>query len=474
MLQPKQSQSGPPPTFSTGYKVWLLFLLLLVYACSFLDRIVIAVLARPIKADLGLSDFQIGLLGGLAFALIYTIAGIPLGRLAERHHRVRLISVCIIIWSGFAALCGVAGNFWQMVLFRAGVGIGEAGATPAAHSLIADHFPPNRRATALSIYALGVPVGVLAAAFAGGWLAQTFGWRHAFIVLGLPGILLGLLVVLTLREPIRGTYDDASGGAGAEVPSLIQVLKRLWSMGAARHMIIGTAIGAFGLQAINQFIPIYLGRVFGMGLANAGFTFGVVVGVGGFIGIGLGGWLSDHLSPRDRRWYSWVPGLATVAGVPLALVAFTNGDETTAVALIFAFILLVMSWNGPTFSVVHASVHPRMRASSTAIVLLVMSLIGHGLGPAAIGLVSDHVATGAYTGDGVYGQVCVGVAAQQGACATAAAAGIRAGMVYFTFFLAWAGLHYLWAGRFLGAAKTESDLPAPHPWLVTPPAQHEE
>ncbi|OYW20248.1 MAG: hypothetical protein B7Z52_02515, partial [Burkholderiales bacterium 12-64-5] len=153
----KEDMEAPRPAFeetSALYKVWLLVLLVLVYACSFLDRIVIAVLARPIKAELGLSDFQVGLLGGLAFALIYTVAGLPLGRLAERAHRVRLISVCIIIWSAFAALCGMAANFWQMVLFRAGVGIGEAGCTPAAHSLIGDQYPPHRRATALAIYAL--------------------------------------------------------------------------------------------------------------------------------------------------------------------------------------------------------------------------------------------------------------------------------------------------------------------------------
>ncbi|MFG1391659.1 spinster family MFS transporter [Xanthobacter agilis] len=465
----KEDTAAPRPAFektSALYKVWLLVLLVLVYACSFLDRIVIAVLARPIKADLGLSDFQVGLLGGLSFALVYTVAGLPLGRLAERTHRVRLIAVCIVIWSAFAALCGMAANFWQMVLFRAGVGIGEAGCTPAAHSLIGDQFPPHRRATALAVYALGVPIGVLAAAFGGGWLAQTFGWRYAFIILGLPGILLGVLTFLTLREPARGRYDGAAGAASAEVPPFSEVLRRLWAKRAARHMIIGTAIGAFGLQAINQFIPIYLGRIFGMSLLQAGFTFGITVGVGGFIGIALGGYLSDLLAHRDKRWYSWVPGFASVLGAPVAYLAFAQSSETLAIAGIFLFLVLVMSWNGPTFAVVHAAVHPRMRASSTAVVLLVMSLIGHGLGPAAIGLVSDTLAGHAFTGTGAYLAACAGPAAsnpQATACAAAAATGIRLSMICFTVFLVWAGLHYLWAARSLREDTRATDLPQTRP-----------
>lgn len=446
-----------PESYSIKYQVWLLFVLVLVYACSFLDRIVIAILARPIKADLMLTDFELGLLGGLSFGLLYAIAGIPMGRLAEKKHRVGIITVCIMAWSAFAALCGMAQNFWQMVLYRAGVGIGEAGGTPAAHSLIADHFRAEKRATALSIYALGVPIGVLIASFAGGALAQTFGWRQTFIILGLPGIVIGLLVFFTLKEPRRGMADRAvSAESLKEVPPIWAVVKRLWQMRAARHMIIGTTIGAFALQGINQFIPVYLGRIFEMGLAKAGFTFGVIVGIGGLAGLALGGYLSDKLAVKDKRWYGWVTGLATISAVPVAAYGFISNDVTIATAAIFGYMVLVMTWNGPVFSVVHASVHPRMRASATAVVLLAISVIGQALGPVAIGYVSDWFATQSFTVGGVYKDVCVlgmGKLAPGSeaaiACAKSAADGIRGGMLSFVPLIAWAGLHYIWACRFL-------------------------
>ncbi len=441
------------PSYSVAYKAWFLFLLVLIYACSFLDRIITAVVAQPMKIDLGLTDFQVGLLGGLAFALLYTFAGIPLGRLAESRRRVRIITVCIVAWSAFAALCGTAQNFWQMVFLRAGVGVGEAGGTPSAHSLIADHFAPARRATALSIYALGVPVGVLAAAFGGGWVAQHLGWRLAFMVLGVPGLALGLLALLTLREPPRGFSEGKHGSVSAEVPSFVSVIKRLWQMKGARHMIIAIGIGSFAVQAINQFIPIYIARVFGLGVARAGFTFGVIVGVGGFIGIGLGGTLADWLAPRDKRWYAWVPGLATVIAVPLGWFAFQCDRFNLAIPAIFLFSTLVMTWNGPTFAVAHGVVGPRMRASATVVVLMVMSLVGAGLGPAAIGFASDWFAARVFSGAGNYLQVCLPHALKTPAlalaCAQASASGIRSGMLSFSIFLAWAAGHYLWASHWM-------------------------
>lgn len=481
MDQGQANVVGPPMTYSTKYKVWLLTLLILAYACSFLDRIIISILAQAIKIDLGLTDFEVGLLGGLSFGLLYAIAGIPMGRMAEKKHRVNIISACIVIWSGFAALCGFAQNFWQMVFFRAGVGIGEAGGTPAAHSLIADHFPPEKRATALSIYALGVPIGILTASFAGGWLAQMFGWRYSFIVLGLPGMFIGMLTYFTLHEPRRGLSDGANAAASLDaVPPMMDVLRRVWAMRGARHMIIGTTIGAFALQAINQFIPIYLGRVFGMGLAKAGFTFGVIVGIGAFIGIALGGYLSDKLGEADKRWYSWVPGLATIVAVPIAAFGFFTNDEPQAIVAIFGYIVLVMSWNGPTFSVVHASVHPRMRASSTALLLLVISVIGHGMGPAAIGFASDWFATQAFAGEGAYNASCVAGRAAlvpgselADACAKASAAGIRYGMLLFVPLLVWAAGHYFWASVSLRKELKQPPAGHEHPSLVAAVAETE-
>lgn len=459
---------GAKSAYSARYKTWMLVLLLLVYACSFLDRIIVAVLGQAIKTDLKLSDFEMGLLGGLAFALLYVIAGVPFGRIAERRHRVGIISICVLAWSAFAALCGTAQSFWQLVLCRAGVGIGEAGGTPAAHSLINDHFPPERRATALATYALGVPLGVIIASFAGGWLAQAVGWRNTFVILAAPGVLLAALTYFTLREPPRGYADKVA--VSDEVPSFISVLQRLWSRRAARNMIIATTIGATALQGINLFTPMYLGRVFGMGIAKAGFTFGIIIGVGGFVGISLGGTLSDWLSKRDQRWHAWVVGAATLLAVPVAMTAFLCSDATLATALIFVYSVLTMTWNGPTFSVVHRCVEPRMRASATAVLLLSITLIGQGVGPAAIGWLSDWFARGAFTGAGAFKAACVAGAAAPGpgtelgiACAKASATGIRTSMVCFSLIILAAAFQYFMAARTLredvGAPVEPARLP---------------
>lgn len=449
------ASAAAPPQFSTAYRVWLLILLVAVYACSFLDRIVIAVLAQAIKTDLGLSDFQIGIVGGFSFALFFTIASIPLGRLAERYNRVRLISLCVVAWSIFATFCGLAQNFWQLMLSRCGVGIGEAGSTPAAHALIADHFPPDRRATALATYALGVPIGTLIAAFAGGWLAQSFGWRATFIYLGVPGVALGALTWLTLREPPRGMSDKApvaTTSAAGEIPPLSAVFRRMWSTHTVRNMVLATAVGAIALHGINMFIPMYLSRVFGMSLAKAGFTFGLVIGVGGFIGIALGGIIADWLSPRDQRWYAWVPGWATLLAVPIATFAFLQNDSLLATGAIFLYAMLTLCWNGPTFSTIHRMVDPRMRASSSAIMMTVMTLIGHGLGPPLIGFLSDHFVSRAFTA-GSYKALCLtGAAPASGSdlanmCVQASAEGIRTSMLCFVAILIVTGLLYLRAAH---------------------------
>lgn len=450
-MKDSSAATAAPEHFSLRYKIWLLLLLVAVYACSFLDRIIVAVLGQAIKTDLGLTDFQMGLVGGLSFALFFTVGCIPLGRIAERYNRIRLISVCVVTWSIFATLCGFAQNFWQMMLFRCGIGIGEAGTTPAAHSLIADHFPPERRATALAIYALGVPLGVLIAAFAGGWLAQSFGWRSTFIYLGVPGVALGALTWFTLREPPRGMSDKTH--VGDDIPALTSVFRRMWFNRTVRNMVLGTAIGAFALQGINMFIPMYLSRVFGMSLAKAGFTFGIIIGIGGFIGIALGGIIADWLSPKDQRWYAWVPGWATLLAVPIAAFAFLQDDALLATTAIFFFAVLTLCWNGPTFSTIHRMVEPRMRASSSAVMMLAMTLIGHGMGPPVIGFLSDFFTSRAFTG-GAYKTVCVSGAAAPAAasdlaraCLEASAAGIRSSMLCFVVVLVFSALLYLRAAR---------------------------
>ncbi|CAN7748764.1 MFS transporter [Cupriavidus necator] len=440
------------------YRYWFLFLLILIYASSFVDRIFISVVAQKIKAEMNLSDVQLGVLGGLAFSILYATLGIPMARLAERCNRVALIAISIAMWSAMTALCGTAGHFWHLLLYRLGVGIGEAGSTPTAHSLITDQFPPERRATALSLYALGPPIGVIAGAIGGGWLAQTIGWREAFYIVGLPGLALGALAWLTLKEPRRGASDPDPGEA-QQVPPLRDVLSLLLRSPAFVQMLLGTVISAFAQYAINLFLPVYLARTFGMDMMQAGLAFGLVVGIGGIVGNAVGGFAADAAARHDRRWYAWIPACGTLLGFPLAAATFLQQDWHVAVPLLLLCTLLLNVWNGPTFAVVHALVSARMRATATAIVFLAMNLIGQGFGPPAIGLLSDMFASHLFAA-GDFQTICHaaqggahGVPVWQGpaaaACAQASAQGLRYAMLAMSVIFAWSGLHYFLASRHL-------------------------
>ncbi|MCC8402324.1 MFS transporter [Paraburkholderia sp. MMS20-SJTN17] len=440
------------------YRAWLLLLLSLIYASSFIDRIFIAVVGQSIKVDMNLTDLQLGVLGGLAFSLFYASLGIPMARLADRMNRITLISVSIVAWSVMTVLCGTAGNFMQLLLYRLGVGIGEAGSTPTAHSLISDEFPEGRRATAMAIYALGPPLGAIGGAIGGGWIAQHFGWRPAFWVVGVPGLILGIIAYLTLREPERGAMDRVAAVNAERNSSLRAIVAILARSPLFLQLLFGTVIGAFAQYGINLFIPAYLTREFGLNAAQAGMIFGLTIGVGGAIGTTFGGWLADKRGATDPRWYAWVPGWGTLLGfVPLAL-AFLQSDWHVAAALIFLATILLSSWNGPTFAAIHGLVAPRMRATTSAFVFLLMNFIGQGGGPAFIGFLSDHLAARLFAG-GDYAKVCHFARGAHGAmgaaldsplahaCADASSSGLRYAMLSMCVLLVWAAFHYLLAVR---------------------------
>ncbi|MEM5436755.1 MFS transporter [Paraburkholderia diazotrophica] len=452
------------------YRRWFLLVLVLIYASSFIDRIIVAVVGQAMKVEMNLSDLQLGLLNGLAFSIFYSLLGLPIARLAERFNRVVLIALSIGAWSVMTTLCGTAGAYWQLLIYRLGVGIGEAGSTPTAHSLISDQFGARRRASALSIYALGPPLGVLVGALGGGWMVQHIGWRPVFYVVGLPGLVFGLLAWLTLREPRRGGAEEGSAQLAADVPSLREVLAVLFGSRAFVQMLLGTVIGAFGQYGINLFIPVYLTRVFGLGYAQAGLIFGLVIGVGGILGNTLGGVAADWAGAKNRRWYAWIPALGTAIGFPLVASAFTLGQWPVAVALIFVATVMLSMWNGPTFAVVHSIVEPRMRATASACVFLVMNLVGQGLGPATVGLLSDRVAARLFT-QGQFNLVCASggahgahgtAAAVQGpfadACHHASADGVRYAMLAVSIALVWSSVHYFLASRHL--SRNSSSKPA--------------
>ena len=309
------------PLFSEGYKRAVLATLTLVYTLNFIDRTIVGIIGQPMKESLGITDNQLGLLGGLAFALLYTILGVPIARLAERVSRVNIIAICITLWSGFTALCGIAPNFAVMLAMRVGVGIGEAGCSPPAHSLISDYYEPKRRASALSVYAFGIPLGGMLGAIFGGLIAQYLNWRMAFFIVGLPGVLVAIALKLIVKEPPRGHSEiagppgpaggrDAGGdrhAAGAqlrqeiayEVRELGIVGRRIFGTWSFLNMALGVTLASFAGYGAGAFSSPYFIRTFGLGLALVGVLFGIIGGVSSGSGTLLGGFVTDWLSKRS-------------------------------------------------------------------------------------------------------------------------------------------------------------------------------
>lgn len=377
-----------------------LALLMIVYAFNMLDRQIVTILVEPMKLDLGLSDGQIGAISGLAFALFYTLLGIPLARIADRGDRVRMIAVALTIWSAFTALCGVARSFGELLLARVGVGIGEAGCTPAAHSLITDYVPRERRGWALSLYSLGVPLGSLAGLVLGGVLLASLGWRAAFLIAGVPGIVLATIVWFALDEPRRRIPVATS----ARQP-LGEVLRILWRLPSFWLVSFGTAMGAFGYYGQAAFFGSLYMRTHGAGLATLaaslgvapsvalGLALGLMVGVVGMCGTLLGGRLADMAARAGIAGYTRVPSMALVIAAPLfagAALAGTIGASFT----LLGFAIFVHALNyGSVFAAVQTVVSPTTRAMASAIQLFITNAIGLALGPLFVGVASDLLAT---------------------------------------------------------------------------------
>jgi MFS family permease len=372
---------------SPSYARYVLGLLFVVYVFNFIDRQILAILLEPIKADLGVSDTAMGFLTGIAFALFYTVAGIPIARLADRSSRRTVIAVGLALWSAMTAASGLARSFGELALARIGVGVGEAACTPPAHSLLADYFPPERRATALAIYGMGIHVGILFGFLVGGWMNELFGWRNALYVVGLPGLILSVVVRLTVREPERGAADGLAAPPAA-VP-MREAVREVRTLASLRHMTLGAGLHSFAGYALAAWGPAFLVRVHHMGTAEVGTSLGLITGFGGAAGAILGGTLADRLGRRDARWTLWVPAIASTIEVPL-LLAFLLVDSTSAALTVAVPAVLAGAvWLGPIFSAVQNLVRPAMRAFTSALMLFVVNLIGLGLGPQAVGVMND-------------------------------------------------------------------------------------
>ncbi len=443
-------------------RVVVLSVLILAYTFNFIDRTIISTIGQAIKEDLALTDTELGLLGGLAFAVFYTTLGIPIARLAERRERVTIISVATAIWSIFTALCGLAQNFFQLILLRIGVGVGEAGLSPPAHSLISDYFEPEKRATALSIYSLGIPLGVMFGAIAGGWIAEHLSWRHAFVLVGLPGLLVALAVKLLVREPARGRWDK--GGAAATAPSFATVLKRLLGDWGLVHMLAGVTLVSMAAYGVNQYSAPYFIREFGLSYSVIGTVFGLVVGLSTGVGTLLGGVMTDWAGRRSVKWYALVPAIGVAIAFPLYALVYIAPSWQMAAWLMIIPGICHFTYVGPSFGVVQNAVEPRMRATAAAILLFVVNFVGLGFGPPLAGWFIDQFSAGAFSMSdaGGFFELCPGgvggadaSAELDAACREASATGARWGIMVTLLFFAWGALHYL-----LAALTLKDVLPA--------------
>lgn len=390
-----------------GYQRYALWLLMIIYTLNFLDRQVINILAEPIKRELGLADWQLGMLTGLAFAFLYTILGIPIARLAERKNRPLIISASVAAWSFFTVISGFTQNFFQLVLARVGVGIGEAGCTPPAHSLISDYVPKEKRASAIAFYSIGTPLGALIGMAMGGLVADAYGWRAAFMVAGAPGLILAVVVALTLVEPRKKLSAALAAQARADGPTFLTTLKALKSNKTFWFLAFGVAIKAFIGYGQQPFIASFFFRVhtdqlaelaarasdiLGVKLGVMGFlglALSALAGIGGVFGVWLGGYLGDKLGAKDIRAYAVVPALAAILPIPFYIFGVMHADALFALLFLIIPAVLTSLWYGPVYATAQSIVEPRMRATTAAILLLVANLIGLGLGPVLVGAMSD-------------------------------------------------------------------------------------
>ena len=404
---------------------YVLGVLVVVYTFNFIDRQILSILLEPIKLDLGLSDTQLGMLTGFAFAAFYATLGIPIARFADRGNRRNLISLALVIWSGMTALSGFAANFWQLLVARIGVGVGEAGCSPPAHAIIADYYPAERRATALGIYSLGIPVGILFGFLAGGWLNELFNWRTAFFVVGIPGILLAIVVRLTITEPPRGMAEGRT--AGDDQPGMLETFRYLWSKPSFRHLAIGGALTAFVGYSFVSWVPSFLIRSHGMTTGEIGTWLGLILGIPGGIGISLGGYLADRFGSRDTRWYMWIVVVALLAGLPFAVGVFVASSATGALLLLVVPVLLGNFYQATSFSQTQGLVGLRMRSVAAAVFLFIVNIIGLGAGPQVVGIASDLLAPH-------FG-----------------AESLRYALLGVSLINAWAAVHYYISGKHLAA-----------------------
>jgi MFS family permease len=455
--------------YSAAYKRSVVLLLTLAYTLNSADRTLIAIIGQPLKLDLNLSDAQLGILIGMAFAALYAFSGLPIARLAERYSRVSIISIALAAWSALTALCAVAANFPQLLMLRMAVGVGEAGCTPPAHSLISDYFGSARRSTALSIYSCGISFGYMLSAIVGGYAASHYGWRTACVVVGIPGIAVALLVRWMIKEPPRGNSEPlqespkshVSAGqrppipagrihVGGELKEMAQVGRLLFLKRPILNILIGLILASFAAQGSYAFVPAYFSRAFALDYTTIGFISAVTGGATVGVGLAAGGVIADLLGSRNAKWYALVPAIGLSTALPFYVFAFLQSSWLMSAILLGAAGFFQYLSFGPTLGVVQNVIDSRRRATATALVYICLTVICLGFGPPFTGWLIDRLAESNFSAAGSFRLICASgnalSAATPGvkqACESTLALASREGIIVTVLFYAWAAIHYL-------------------------------
>lgn len=403
---------------------WLALLILTgISTVGFIDRIVVNVLVEPVKTEFGLTDTQVSMMG-LTFTVLYIVVGLYIARLAERVRRLTLISIGTLVWSAATAVCGLAGSWIQLLVARTGVGVGEAIGLPGNQSVVADYFPASKRGLAISILLLAPPIGAFVGFVGGGYIAQEFDWRFTFLIAAIPGVVLAALAWFFVAEPPRGQHDP---GAGDEVPPISAVLKRLFGLSSARNLIIGSALAATLGFGLNYFFTSLMMREFGVGLAEAGLYSGLIASAPAALSVVMSGILGDKFGAKNPAAYALIPGICMLIGGPIYVLAITREELGLLLALVSIATFLNFGYLGITFATLQNLMHPRMRATASAVLNTIYGLSG-GLGPLFLGWLSDRMAL------------------TQGATQ-----GLTIAMAITGGLYVWAAAHYFLAARKLGA-----------------------
>lgn len=404
------ANSPPPPggaaapggfSVTSGYRTYVLAMLLIVYTFNFIDRQIVAILQVPIKEEFGLMNWQLGLMTGLAFALFYTFLGLPIARIVDRGaNRVTVISIALALWSFMTVLCGVAQNFFQLLLARVGVGVGEAGCTPPAHSMIADYYKKEERGRAMGVYAMGIPIGAFIGTTFAGIIAHEYGWRVALFAAGIPGILLAIVFKLTIKDPPRGYADAKPAERSPEIP-LATVFATLWRKKSFRYLILGGALCSFCGYGAGALQPLLFNEAFGMTIRDLGIWLGLFGLVTGVLGTYLGGWMGDKFGATNPKRFVQAPMWGLIISLPFHVAAMFMPTWQLWMLVFFLPALLNNLWIAPVFALAQGLAPLAMRAMATAVMLFVVNLIGLGFGPVVVGAVADVI--GAIVGDPALG-----------------------------------------------------------------------